>query len=100
MKSPLKTTRKFNGIVFWFTETFFSHNSSVLTLDTGCDAMVKGGVRSVRLKNVKRSDVNTHDNVDTFKNISAKEYQSAIARHLPFNSECAKAYCHNCCIAC
>ena len=57
-----------------------------LTLDTGCDAMVKDGVRrSLRLKNVKRSDgtVKDRDNVDTLKTPgSTKEYQSAIASHL------------------
>ena len=70
-----------------------------LTLDTGCDAMAKGGVRrSVTLKNVKRSDgtVNDRDNVGTLKTVSTKEYQSAIARHLSLSSECAKACCDDC----
>ena len=71
-----------------------------LTQDTGRDAMVKGGVRrSVRLKDVKRSDGMVHDsdNVDTLRTaVSTKEYQSAIARHLSLNSECAKAYCDDC----
>ena len=61
------------------------------TLDLGCDAIVKGGVRSVRSKNVKRSDetVNDRDDGDALKStVSTKEYQSAIARHLSFNSEC------------
>ena len=70
-----------------------------LALDTGCDAMVKGGVRrSVRLKNVKRSDGagNDRDNADTFKTDSTKKYQCAIASHLSLNNECAKAYCNDC----
>ena len=60
--------------------------------------MVKGGVRSLRLKNVKRSygTVNDCDNADALKTVSTKEYQSAIARHLSLNSECAKAYCDGC----
>ena len=28
--------------------------------------------------------------------VSTKEYQSAIARNLSLNSECAKAYCDDC----
>ena len=40
--------------------------------------------------------VNGHDNVDTLKTVSAKEYKYAIARHLSLNSECAKAYCDEC----
>ena len=70
-----------------------------LTLDTVCDAMVKVGVRrSVRLQKEKTSDgtVNGHDNVDSLKTIAAKEYHSAIARHLSFNKECAIAYCDDC----
>ena len=70
-----------------------------LILNTGCNAMVKGGVRrSVRLKNVKRSDgtLNDLDNVDTLKTVSTKAYQSAVTWHLSLNSECAKAYCDNC----
>ena len=57
-------------------------------MDTGCDAMVKGGVRSVRLQSVKRSDgtVSGRDNVDTLKTVSTKEYQSAIAKHLSLNN--------------
>ena len=62
--------------------------------------MVKrvGVRRSVRLRNEKRSDrtVNDRDNADTLKTVSTKEYQSAIARHLFLNKECAKAYCDDC----
>ena len=61
--------------------------------------MAKVGVRrSVRLQNMKRSDktVNDRDNVDTLKTVSPKEHQSAIARHLSLNKECAKAYCDDC----
>ena len=50
----------------------------------------------MRLKNENRSDgmVNDSDNVDTLKTtVSTKEHQSAIARHLSLNSECAKVYC-------
>ena len=70
-----------------------------LTLNTECDVMVRVGVRrSGRLQNVKRSDgtVNASDNVDTLKTVSTKEYQSAIARHLSLNEECARAYCDDC----
>ena len=66
-----------------------------LTQDTECDTLVKGGVRrSVRLQNEKRNNgtVNGCDNIDTIKTVSTKT-QSAIARHLSLNKECAKAYC-------
>ena len=48
----------------------------------------------MRLKNVKRSDGTV--NVDTFRTVSTKEYQSAIARHLSLKNDCAKAYCDDC----
>ena len=38
----------------------------------------------------------TVGNADILKTISTKEYQSAIARHLSLNSQCAKAYCDDC----
>ena len=49
------------------------------------------------MKNVKRNNgtVNGCDIADTLKTVSTKEYQSAIARHLSLNSECAK-YCDDC----
>ena len=55
-------------------------------------------VRLGSLTSVKKSDgtVNDRDNADALKTISTKEYQSAIARHLSLNIECAKAYCDGC----
>ena len=54
--------------------------------------------RSVRLKNVKRSDgIENGRLVDILKTtVSTEGNQSAIARHLSLNSECSEAYCDDC----
>ena len=36
------------------------------------------------------------DNADSLRTIATKENNSAIARHLPLDKECAKAYCDDC----
>ena len=57
--------------------------------------MLKNEVRrSLRLRNGKKCDglVDGCDNSDS----ATKTYQSAIAKHLSMNIECAKAFCDDC----
>ena len=64
-------------------------------MNTGHDTMVRSGVRSGRLKNVKGSDAVVNDDANTLKTtLSTKEYQPAIVRHLSSNTEHAKPHCN------